>query len=186
MPVRKALGISVACLFALALIAFASVLVASMYPTERERNNASVILKLEALQPGEFRKIFVAEYGRTLFVFRPTQEVMADLKKLDAHVWDCNLQAYDKDHEIFIYWGESTKTGVQLERIAKGSSRFTEPGHVWLGGYFDLMHDPSYDYAGRTIKYYEYTYNGYDVKHPNMKVPKYEFLRDGNLLIQSP
>ena len=55
-----------------------------------------------------------------------------------------------------------------------------------MGGYFDLMHDPSYDYAGRTIKTYEYTYNGYNVKYPNMKVPKHEFLRDGNLLIRFP
>ena len=186
LPIRKVLlGVATG-LFALGLAVFSFVFAASMNPTVRAQNNSSVVLKFDEVQPGELKKILVEKFGRTLFVFRPTPEVLADLNTLDAHVWEPSRQAYNSERGIFVYWGESTKTGVGLEHIAKGAPRLKHPGHAWLGGYFDLMHDATYDYAGRTIKSFEYTYNGYNGKHPNMKVPKYEFLPDGNLLIRTP
>jgi hypothetical protein len=46
-----------------------------------------------------------------------------------------------------------------------------EKDALWLGGYWDWVCEVSYDYSGRAIKTYQYTYNGYNWKADNLHSP---------------
>ena len=189
MQSRRPLALLVGTLLLLGLAAAVWGLAQSMSLSERELDNAATLVEIGSVAPGELKAIDVQKYGRKLFVYRPTAEVMEDLKRLNSHVWNPRITSYNEEHGLFIYWGQSTKFGQELTHMPKGKTVFDqygELGHVWLGGYFDRIHDPSYDYAGRTIKSYEFTYNGYNAEHPNLIVPTYQFEKNDVLLIKHP
>lgn len=189
MQSRRSLVILLSALSVLSVAAVTWALVQSMNPTERERNKVATLVDIGTIAPGELKVVEVQPYGRKLFLFRPTAEVFEDLGRLNPHVWNPRVTSYDKEHGLFIYWGQSTKYWEDLTHMPKGKSAFgqsIEGGHIWLGGYYDRGHDPSYDYAGRTIKSYEYTFNGYREEHPNLWVPQYQFENQHVLLIRRP
>lgn len=110
---------------------------------------------------------------------------MASLKFLDAHVWRPESKAFVPALGVFLYWGYSTKFGCKLQHIPPGKSTAAMDRNIdWRGGYFDPCHDPSYDYAGRTIKTREFTRNGYNRDHPNLYVPTYAVFSDRTVEIR--
>jgi Rieske Fe-S protein len=170
---------------AFGLGALGYVFVRSLNPSERALADAARLIpdfSIKELKPGEFRRIEI--HGLPLMILAPDGTIMNDLAKLDPHTWDPTRASFNAEHNVFIYWGISTRLGCDLTHYPKGAPpRPVEQGRTWHGGYFDRCHDSSYDYAGRTIKTYEYTANGFNAEVPNLRVPQYEIRKDGTVLI---
>lgn len=165
---------------AVGLLYFGYVLVRSMNPSDRAIAEAQYKIVLSEIKEGVLTE--VDSRGGPLLVFRPSEEQWADIKFMDAHVWDTRHSGYNEEHDLFVYWGISTRFGCELSHLPKGESRIAEWGGVWLGGYFDHCHDSSYDYAGRTIRTYEYTGSGFTLEVPNLRSPNYEIYNEGLLI----
>jgi hypothetical protein len=169
---RPALALSMVAATMAGLVGVCVLLVRSMRPSARARAEAEIVLPIERLRPG--RLLVVEAEDRPIYLFRPTPEQWRDLRRLDAHVWDRSLAAYDADIDAFVYVGLDTARGCRLMEIPPGASVLVrhapeESSSVWLGGYVgDWCLRNSYDYAGRAIRSRPYTYNGYDLHSPNL------------------
>jgi len=153
-------------------IAIIYIFAASMRPSARAIADAQYLLDVSTLTPG--KPLIFKDLNRPIFVYRPTQEEWNDIKFLDSHVWDRNYGGYETNSGVFVFWGISTHVPCVLVHIPKGKSTLSNVAGVWLGGYFDPCGDSSYDYAGRTIKTYTYTKNGYNAEVPNLKSPRFK------------
>lgn len=172
---RRILGMSVAVLAVIGVAVTSFSLVASLAPSQKARALAGAptvsIADLVATEPGAVR--FVEAYGRPILIFRPSEATWRGLKMLDAHVWNPKIAGYSEEFNVFIFWGFSTKLGCNLKHFPPGVVWDQERPN-WNGGYFDPCGDPSYDYAGRTIKDVRYTVNGYAAEHPNLRPVHFE------------
>lgn len=167
---RRTLAIAVALMASMIVAASIWVVGSSLAPTDAARTRSTYLLKVEELRPGEIREYELD--GGPLLVYRPTNADMANLKFLDAHVWHPESKAFVTALGAFVYWGYSTKFGCKLQHIPPGKFTTALDRNIdWRGAYVDPCHGPNYDYAGRTIKTYEFTRNGYSGEHPNLYVP---------------
>jgi hypothetical protein len=152
------------------LMAFGHILVNSMSPSARALNNATYVLDLSHMEPGELRVHQIS--GRQLFTLRPNKAQLSSIDYLDDHVWDKSRASFSKKFGVFIYWGHSTRFNWPLEHHPKDES--APPwwnDREWMGGFWHPWGEVSYDYAGRTISSPKHTYNGFNAKYPNLKVP---------------
>lgn len=158
----------------IAFLAIAYVFIQGMSPSQKAVNQKEHIINLASLDIGKPVKI-QTKLG-SIFLLKPSPEQIANLQKLDNHVWDKDYVGYEKDLNLFVTLGISTRHGCGLEHAPLGESPIYRNYGIgnWLGGYFDPCHDSSYDYAGRTIKSYEYTYKGLDIQVPNLNAPNYK------------
>lgn len=172
---RRALVLSLMLFCAVGGAVVIYLLTASLAPSERARALAgAVTLSLDDLAgvaPGNVRQM--QAYGWPLFAFRPNEDTWRDLKALDANVWDTTMVGYHEDLGLFLYWAVGTEVPCQLKHFPKGDvgANF---GLRWLGGYYDPCRDPSYDYAGRTIKTLDFTAVRYSRHVPNLYPVRYE------------
>lgn len=168
---REALKLLVIGMSVLGVVATAYPLVASLSPSAKADNDSFVVFDMPPLMPG----IVYSENikGVNLFLLKPTHEQLASIKLLDAHVWNPEIQTYNPELGIYIYWGHSPKWGCPLEHKPAQQSRLVEWDKTakWLGGYWDSWCEVSYDFSGRAIKTYSYTYNGYTWNQKNLKTP---------------
>jgi Rieske Fe-S protein len=184
MKYRKLLIYSVVIVSFVGVAAVAYVFVKAMAPSERAITAARFYIEevdVSALVPGNVYEVMVA--NEPIFILRPTKEILSDLLFMDSHVWHPEMKSYDKENNFFIYIGLSTRFGCMLTPYKKGEVQsWMVDKRTWYGGYFDRCHDSSYDYAGRTIMDYEYTYNGFNLEVPNLKVPDYE-IQNGKTIV---
>ena len=159
-------------LVAIAMVSFT--FIATLQPNAKAINERQVIIKLDELKTGE---VIIKEFaGNRLFFLRPNSDQLKAIEDLDDHVWDTSLSNYDPTLDAYVYWGHSTKRGCGLDHKPPNDSalkHYREKAN-WLGGYWDLICEVSYDYAGRAIKTYEYTFNGFTGEFPNLHKPNLE------------
>lgn len=153
------------------LLAFAYPFIASLNPSAKALNDSLVSFELPELVPGTVYSVDVK--GMKLFVLRPNQAQTEAIKQLDPYVSDKSITTYRKDIGAYVYWGYSSKWGCSLEHQPPQNSRLRDWSEeaTWLGGYWDWWCEVSYDYAGRAINKYEYTFNGYTWPGKGLRSP---------------
>ena len=126
-------------------------LLASLQPSERARVLREPPVPIGQIAPGQFKEF--PRRGGVIFAFRPTAETWKDLRTLAPQTFDPTINSYNRELDLFLYWGVSTHLGCKLKHLPKGSPD-AEWRPDWKGGYYDPCHAPSYDYAGRTLRAY--------------------------------
>jgi len=133
---------------------------ASMMPSAEAWSRTTVLVDMPELERGIPVRLEVE--GTPLFILRPTEAQRQALRALDAHVWSENPSAYRADLDAYVVWGISQRFGCRLQDQPPQPSRITQfdPHAQWLGGYWDPWCEVSYDYSGRAIHSYGFTFNG--------------------------
>jgi Rieske Fe-S protein len=155
----------------IAVLSVAYVVFDLMGPAKNVINKAEFVVKLSSLVKGEVLEVNTG-IGPIL-ILKPSQDQLSDLDYLDGHVWNPQYSGFNKEHSIFIQRGIGTIRGCKLDHYKKGKLEYTIENGIWLGGYFGLCYDSSYDYAGRTIKTWKHSINGGIFEAPNLLVPNY-------------
>lgn len=168
----------------IALLAVAYPFIAALSPSARAVNDSLIVVTLPNLEPGVVNSVDVA--GNTLFVLMPSEEQLEAIRALDALVSKLSADSYRKDIGAYVYWAHSSKWGCPLEHKTPQDSRIKEwdKDAKWLGGYWDWRCEVSFDYAGRAIKTYQYTFNGYTWDAEGLKTPKV-FKKNGDKYVVS-
>lgn len=176
MNARKPLAFVTTAIGLAGIAVFAGMLGNSLAPSARARNGAEVALDLSTLSPGKVEIFHV--WGRPLLVLRPNESQRQSIVRLDAHVADRRTDNYVPQLDAYVYWGYATNRGCDIEERPPQASNLRDfmPAAEWLGGYWSPYCDLSYDYAGRMISTYEFTFNGYNLIFPNLSRPKLRFV----------
>ncbi len=166
--------ILVSSIFALAFLGMVGILhpfFESLGLSKKADNDSLISIEVKPLTLGELQIVDVK--GKKLFLLKPSNAQLQSIQALNGHVWDANSHAFNEELGAFVYWGHSTKWGCPLELVPSKESRLLawEPAAQWLGGYWDQQCEVSYDFAGRAIKTYGFTRNGYKQKHPSLESP---------------
>lgn len=167
-------------------IVFASYpFLSSMGVSAKARNDDLAVIELPKLSPGQIVKVNVN--GQELIFLKPDEEQKEAIRVLNDHVWDSDSAAYRQDVGAYVYWGVSTKWGCPLEHKPEQVSRIIkwDESAKWLGGYWDWQCEVSYDYAGRSIRSYAYSFNGYNAEHPNLASPNIFKESNGKYVVSS-
>lgn len=147
--------------------------VASLRLSDKAKNDSVSTIEITELKPGAVYKYDVN--GIPLFILKPDEEQTTSLAFLDSHVWEPNVNTFNHEIGAYVYWGVSTKWGCLLAHYDQenGSTmtRWQPSESKWFGGYWDYSCEISYDYAGRAIKTYNYSYNGFNGKYENLHSP---------------
>ena len=169
---KKAIIVAMYVLASVGMALLAYPFIASMSVSAKSKNESLVTIEIPTLTPGKLLKIGIN--GKTLFLLKPDQEQEDTIESLTPHVWNASTSSFNKEIGAYMYWGHSTKWGCPLELLPRQESRLLdwEPNAQWLGGYWDDWCEVSYDYAGRTIKTYAFTRNGYNAELPNLHSPE--------------
>lgn len=139
-----------------------------------------VTINISALQPSQ--QLTVPWRGQPVWVIRRTEDMLADLPKLNAELSDPlseeNQQPeYAKNMyraikpEFFVAVGICTHLGcIPTYRPDKGSI-----SPEWLGGFYCPCHGSRYDLSGRVYK---------NVPAPlNLKIPRYMYVSDVEIIV---
>jgi ubiquinol-cytochrome c reductase iron-sulfur subunit len=155
----------------------------SMFPSERAKAaGAPVEVDLAKIAPGA---IEVVEWrGKPVWVIRRTKEMLDSLKVAAARLSDPESKSseqpdYAKNEfrsqkpEIMVMEGVCTHLGCSPQ--LKSADAKAEMGADWSGGFYCPCHGSKFDFAGRVFR---------GAPAPtNLKVPPYEFVGDGALVI---
>lgn len=168
---KKILKLTICILFLIGIIFLTYPFIISLGLNPKIKNDSIVLIDVPVLRQGELKVIEIN--GINLFILKPNNEQLKSIHDLNAHVWNANINSFNKELGAYVYWGYSTKWGCPLELKPSEPSMLTDykSNAKWFGGYWDFICEVSYDYSGRAIKTYEYTYNGYDRELPNLKSP---------------
>ncbi len=167
---------------AVSLGATAYPLVQTLRPSARALDDSIVQLDLPELVSGVVYSLDV--HGVPLLLLRPNEAQRAAITELDDKVWDSRSMAYHEALGAYAYWG--------LTRYRLVEEHHAEPlpweraEMRWLGGYVESpWGGSSYDYAGRAIKEWRYTYDGFAYSHPvpNLRTPSVLAMEGGRLLV---
>ena len=123
--------------------------------------------------------------GNPLIVLKPSKEQWSDIRFLDSYVTNKKYKSFNKEIGVFAYWGISTRREVcdlTVKPHANSPLRDTKDAQ-WFGGYWDPVCEVSYDYAGRSINTYRYSYNGFVGDYPNLEIPSVFEKRGNNLIV---
>lgn len=154
---------------------------ASMGPSAAPRTEYVKEIDLTELTEGEVHSYLIGR--QQILIMKPTPDQLESLERLNEHVWDKEYASFDG---VFVLVGFSTgKRGpCLLKHIPKQKSQLVEYDSraKWHGGYSDTNCEVSYDYAGRAIKEYMYTYNGFVERLRNLEVPDVK-LKSKKLLV---
>ncbi|HWA36245.1 MAG TPA: ubiquinol-cytochrome c reductase iron-sulfur subunit [Burkholderiales bacterium] len=155
----------------------------SMFPSERAKAaGAPVEVDLSKIAPGA---IEVVEWrGKPVWVIRRTKEMLESLKSVAPRLSDPESKSseqpdYAKNEyrsqkpDIMVMEGVCTHLGCSPQ--LKGAEAKAEMGADWVGGFYCPCHGSKFDLAGRV-------YRGAPAP-TNLKVPPYEFVSDGTLVI---
>jgi ubiquinol-cytochrome c reductase iron-sulfur subunit len=155
----------------------------SMFPSERAKAaGAPVEVDLTKIAPGA---IEVVEWrGKPVWVIRRTKEMLESLKVAAPRLSDPESKSseqpdYAKNEyrsqkpDIMVMEGVCTHLGCSPQ--LKGAEAKAEMGADWAGGFYCPCHGSKFDLAGRV-------YRGAPAP-TNLKVPPYEFVADGKLVI---
>ncbi len=155
----------------------------SMFPSERAKAaGAPVEVDLGKIAPGA---IEVVEWrGKPVWVIRRTKEMLDSLKSAAPRLSDPESKSSEQPDfakneyrsqkpEIMVMEGVCTHLGCSPQ--LKGPDAKAEMGADWSGGFYCPCHGSKFDLAGRVFR---------GAPAPtNLKVPPYEFVSDGMLVI---
>ena len=155
----------------------------SMFPSERAKAaGAPVEVDLTKIAPGA---IEVVEWrGKPVWIIRRTKEMLESLKVAAPRLSDPESKSseqpdYAKNEyrsqkpDIMVMEGVCTHLGCSPQ--LKGAEAKAEMGADWAGGFYCPCHGSKFDLAGRVFR---------GAPAPtNLKVPPYEFVSDGTLVI---
>lgn len=166
---RQLLVRAAATLSLVAAIAIAVPFVGSMAP----RASAIVEVDFPELKVGVPVRIDVD--GSPLLLLLPNDNQLASIAALESHVVDKDYVTFRPEIGAFVYWAIGTRRencGF-LEEQPPQPSRLGDWNNdaKWLGGYWDPVCEVSFDYAGRAIKTYEYSYIGFVGDYPPLETP---------------
>ena len=159
--------------------------ISTLNPTARAFNDAMTMMRLPELETGVIERINIQ--GNELFFLKPNQQQAEAINILDQHVWDASLKNYYEEYGFYAYWGYSMRFGCPLRHQPAQPSQLIERDEnaEWLGGYWHWTCEVSYDYAGRAIKTYRYTHNGFNPQYENLETPTILEKRGDYFLISS-
>lgn len=146
---------------------------AALRPSDRARANAQIQLPIASLQEGV--PLTIRVNYMPLILLRPSQAQLDALARLDEHVWDSSRSAWNEEIGAFVYWAWDTRFGCELRHVPPGESilvKYSEDKEdvEWLGGYVSRC-EMAYDFAGRTIRTWQFSYNGFNPELPNLESP---------------
>jgi ubiquinol-cytochrome c reductase iron-sulfur subunit len=180
---RRNLLVAASAVGAVAAVGAAVPFVWSMFPSERAKAaGAPVEVDLTKIAPGSME---VVEWrGKPVWVIRRTQEMLASLKAVEPRLSDPASKASDQPKyasneyrsakpEFMVMEGVCTHLGCSPQ--LKSADAKAEMGGDWAGGFYCPCHGSKFDLAGRV-------YSGSPAPL-NLKVPPYEFVSDGTLVI---
>jgi len=130
-----------------------------------------VLVFLPKLQPGKVVMLKVKD--QLLIMLKPSRQQATSIKRLTGHVWKSDVNTFNSDLNAYVFWATSNKRHCLLQHKPKQESllKHWSKSGKWLGGFWDPQCETSYDYSGRSIKTYNYTFNGYTVEQQNLKQP---------------
>jgi len=180
---RRNLIVATSAVGAVAGLGAAVPFVASMWPSERARAaGAPVEVDISRMAPGD---LAVVEWrGKPVWVIRRTQEMLASLKAVEARLSDPASKSSEQPKyaeneyrsakpEFMVMEGVCTHLGCSPQM--KPADAKGEMGGDWVGGFYCPCHGSKFDLAGRVFR---------GAPAPlNLKVPPYEFITDGTLVI---
>jgi ubiquinol-cytochrome c reductase iron-sulfur subunit len=180
---RRNLIVATSAIGGVAALGAAVPFVWSMFPSERAKAaGGPVEVDLTKIAPGS---IEVVEWrGKPVWVIRRTQEMLASLKAVESRLSDPASKASEQPKyaeneyrsakpEIMVMEGVCTHLGCSPQ--LKGLEAKAEMGADWAGGFYCPCHGSKFDLAGRVFR---------GAPAPvNLKVPPYEFVSDGTLVI---
>jgi ubiquinol-cytochrome c reductase iron-sulfur subunit len=166
-----------------ASVAAAVPFVASMWPSDRAKAaGAPVEADISHIAPGEMA---VVEWrGKPVWIIRRTKEMLESLKAVAPRLSDPESKSseqpdYAKNEyrsqkpDIMVMEGVCTHLGCSPQ--LKSAEAKAEMGGDWAGGFYCPCHGSKFDLAGRVFR---------GAPAPlNLKVPPYEFVSDGTLVI---
>jgi len=135
--------------------------------------------QLERLMPGEELRVVVGDYR--LGLYRPTAEVWNDLGDMDELVYSPEILSYNEDLDLFVYWLYAPHLGCILGHTRKGEDEYSP---YWLGGYYDIAHASSFDYAGRAIKDHRHAFRGLSGPSYNLSSPAVEIRKGAGIRVR--
>ena len=147
-------------------------------------NNASLVtIDIPQLTVGHLKEMEIN--GINLYLLKPSKEQVEAIQSLNTHVWNSSINSFNSELGAYVYWGHSTKFGCPLELKPAQESPILHWSQKaeWLGGYWDWRCEVSYDYAGRAIKTYEHTFNGYAAEFPNLDIPRIFKKQNGKIVV---
>ena len=179
---RQLLSRSIGALALLGALCMIGVLASALRPSGRARSDAELVFPVPELVPGQLVIVHVG--ARPLFILRPTEEQRASVATLDAYVGNVTSDAFVPALGAYVYWGLSTKFDCELREQRPQDSRLLgmDRSARWLGGYWDPTCEVSYDYSGRAIKEWRFTFNGYTGSYPGLSKPCLR-ITDGNIIL---
>ena len=145
------------------------VLVSALGPSAREKSKI-VSINLSGIAPGQVKMV---KASLPLYIVSPTDEMLGDLDILSDHVWDRKISTeytMSNGTRYFIFYGVQKVVPSCLPKLYKKDepNSYRADSAMWLGGFWDLCRDVSYDYAGRTIRDIQYAYINFSRKLPNL------------------
>ncbi len=157
--------------------------VSSMQPSARaQAAGAPVEADISKLEPGQL--MTVAWRGKPVWIVRRTEEVLAELPKLDSRLRDPkSKESIQPPYAQNEYRSRKPKDLVLIGICTHlGCSPTYRPdiapadlGPEWMGGFFCPCHGSRFDLAGRVFQ---------GVPAPtNLVVPPYRYLTDTTLLV---
>lgn len=159
-------------LIALSFIGLVSIsipLLGSLSPRAR----VNIEVDLPVLIPGQ--PVILSIDGVPLIILRPKIEQLSGIKVLDDHVATKKVNTFRPEIGAYVYWGLSTRRDVCAALEVKPAQRSQladwDSNARWLGGYWDPICEVSYDYAGRAITNYKYSFNGFVGQYHPLRTP---------------
>lgn len=170
-------------LLVLAGMAFISVVSSqNLLPTSERWAQFNKVVDLRTLQEGKVVSLRIGD--RLILLLKPNQVQMNAVHALNEHVWNKSFQRYNG---VFVFIGHSTgkKGKCALAHKPPRPSRLLDhdPDTLWLGGYWDVACESSYDYAGRAIKSHNRSFNGFNPEVANLATPHVKILDENHIRI---
>ena len=166
------------------VVATAYPFIAFLNPSAKAENDSLVLVELPRQETGIVQTIDVN--GMKLLLLKPSKTQSDAIKKLDPYVSEVPVNTFREDVGAYVYWAYSSKWDCPLKHQPPQASRLRDWSEKaeWLGGYWDWWCEVSYDYSGRAINKYEYTFNGYTWPGKGLRTPAV-FKRSGTKYVVS-
>lgn len=166
---KKFLWSAVSILAVAGLIGLSIPFVGALKPSARAKNDSVAYIDIPNLEVGRVYEFKIRNYP--LFILKPSAEQFHSIAALDRDVYEKSYGSFNKELGAFIFWGiSSARFHCPLLHKPPEISRLSEydKNAKWLGGYWDVLCEQSYDYAGRAIKTYRFSFNGFSSVTSNL------------------
>jgi len=166
-------------------ICLSIVFVSALGPRAKARSNV-INVSLSSITPGQ---VVLVGTNLPVYIVSPTNEMLSDLDYLTDHVRQRRISTEyraSNGDTYFIFYGVRNDFPSCLPKLYRKDepNTYRSDNATWLGGFWDVCRDISYDYAGRVIKDIQYAYINFSANVSNL-LPVTDASDDGeHLFIQ--